>query len=118
MKDSSRLKVCYSLASPENRHFTGPFARFAQMLMTPPYDSIATSAEWQLGTTAIESDFAAVLVSTISSDGNLRTFRFILQRHSDSPYEGCWLTEAVQVLEQVQVSGVRKPATVEELSVD
>ena len=104
IKAREQLVVCYSLASPQNREVTGPFARFAEMIMTPPYDRLAVCTDWQVGVAAIEKDYAAVLVSTVSKDGETTAFRFLLHRHEEAPYKGCWLTEAVQVLEQVPTS--------------
>jgi hypothetical protein len=95
-----RLATCYSLASPENREVTGPLKRFADMIMTPPYDRLASCQSWQVGRAVIEDNYAAVMVSTISSDGSGVAFRFLLQLHTEPPYDGCWLTEAVQVLER------------------
>jgi hypothetical protein len=97
-----RLTVCYSLASPQNREVTGPFATFAQMIMMPPYDRLATCQDWQMGTATIEEGYAAVLVSTASKEGDGTAFRFLLHQQDEAPYIGCWLTDAVQVLEQVR----------------
>ncbi len=99
-----RLRICYSLASPNNREVTGPFARFSQMVMTPPYDRLATCHDWQVGSATIEKDYAAVLVSTVSESGDATAFRFLLRQYDEAPYRGCWLTEVVQVLEQVGTS--------------
>lgn len=108
--DPERLAICYSLASPENREVTGPFANFAHMIMTPPYDRMAKCRDWQVGSASIEKGYAAVLVSTVSNDGDATAFRFLMHQHDQAPYKGCWLTEAVQVLEQVQTSEeVSKP---------
>ena len=116
IKARDQLAVCYSLASPQNREMTGPFARFAEMIMTPPYDRLAICQDWQVGGAAIERDYAAVLVSTVSRDGDTTAFRFLLHLHDEAPYTGCWLTEAVQVLEQVRTSeDVIKPSDKESL---
>lgn len=99
LTDPSQLKVCYSLASPENRRLTGPFDRFAAMVMQPPYDQLARCTTWQVGSAEIEADSAAVLVSTINNHEQPQAFRFLLRLHGRPPYEGCWLTDAVQVLQ-------------------
>ena len=99
VEDITKLRVCYSLASPENRKSTGPFSKFAELVMSPPYDRLAMSEDWQVGGSFIEKEFAAVLVSAISKEGEVSAFRFILQRQ-DSPRPGCWLTEGVQFLEE------------------
>ncbi len=106
MVDITKLKVCYSLASPENRKHTGPFRRFAEIVMLPPYDRLAKCVDWQVGGAVIENDLAAVLVSTISQDGGVSGFRFILQRHGPST-RNCWLTEGVQFLAEESMDGRR-----------
>lgn len=97
--DRAKLKVCYSLASPENRKHTGPFQRFAEIVMLPPYDRLATCIDWQVGGAVIDKDLAAVLVSTITLNGEVSGFRFILKRQASSMRK-CWLTEGVQLLEE------------------
>ncbi len=104
--DPAKLKVCYSLASPVNRKHTGPFRRFSEIVMLPPYDRLAKSVDWQVGGAVIEDDLAAVLVSTISENGGVSGFRFILQRH-DSSIGNCWLTEGVQFLAEESIDGSR-----------
>lgn len=108
MRDSAsspdHLTTCYSLASPENREITGPIERFGAMVMMPPYDRLARCQAWQVGRPVIDQDHAAVLVSTISSDGSGVAFRFLLRLHTEHPFDGCWLTEAVQVLARTDTS--------------
>lgn len=110
--DVNKLKVCYSLASPENRRSTGPFSRFVELVMTPPYDRLANCEDWQVGGTFIDKNLAAVLVSAISKEGDVSAFRFVLQRQ-DSPRPECWLTEGVQFLEEDPVGW--RPYTEKEL---
>ncbi len=81
-----QMIVCYSLASPQNRKATGPFARFAQMVMLPPYDRLALCPEWRVLGTSIEKEFAAVWVSTATKEGETLAFQFVLQQYKDEPY--------------------------------
>lgn len=113
-----RLVVCYSLASPQNRAVTGPFERFAAMVMMSPYDQLATCAAWQIGNAAIEDGYAAVLVSTVSRDEQAVAFRFLLHQHWEAPFRGCWLTEAVHVLEQVDAPEILPAVREKESPVD
>ncbi len=106
--DLEKLKICYSLASQENRSHTGPFSRFSKMVTLPPYDRLASCMDWQLGGTVIDKELAAVLVSTISNDGEISGYRFILQRQICNT-EMCWLTEGVEHL--VAQTGDRKRQT-------
>ncbi len=66
--------------------------------MMPPYDRLARCQSWQVGRAVIDQHDAAVVVSTISSDGTGAAFRFLLRLHTEPPYGGCWLTEEVRVL--------------------
>ena len=70
------------------------------MIMAPPYNGLATCQDWQVGEAVIENGYAAVLVSTVSQIGDVAAFRFLLHRHEEAPYSGCWLTEAVLALDQ------------------
>lgn len=104
LADPNRLIDCYSLASPANRQQTGPFSRFASMVRQSPYDQLARCAKFQIGGAAVEKEYAAVLVSTLDHRGEPRAFRFLLHRHSQPPYEGCWLTDAVRVLQPLTLT--------------
>lgn len=109
-----RLADCYSFASPENRKQTGPFSRFATMVMRPPYDYLARSSTWQIGRATIERDHASVVVSTYHDDQEWRAYRFLLRRYEQPPYHGCWLTESVRVLEPLGTQELEHGSTREE----
>jgi hypothetical protein len=113
LRDSEKLIVCYSLASVENRKQTGPLSRFAQLVMTAPYDKLAKSEDWQLGSTTFADGFAAVLVSTTSKEGDLSAFRFILHK-GEGALSDCWLTEGVYSLELATGSPKAEPTLDEE----
>ncbi len=98
LQDPARLQTCYSLASPKNREFTGPYQRFAIMIMQPPYDLLATCKEWRVAAAAIENRDAAVLVTAHPSEGPALAFRFLLHQYEEAPFSDCWLTEGVDIL--------------------
>jgi hypothetical protein len=100
VSDPEKLIICYSLASADNRKQTGPFSRFSQLVMSAPYDRIAKCAEWQMGETIHSEGYAMVLVTTISSEGAMDAFRFILQKHLSNTVS-CWQTDGVQLLQLV-----------------
>jgi hypothetical protein len=110
VEDLAKLKVCYSLASHENRRQTGPFSRFSNMVKVPPYDHLATCVDWQLGGTVVDKEFATVLVSTVSKEGDICGFRFILQRQNCNN-ETCWMTEGVDHLVELSVDRKRREET-------
>lgn len=110
VEDTTKLRVCYSLASPENRSHTGPFSRFSSMVRLPPYDRLAQCVDWQLGGTVVDKNFAAVLVSTVSRDGEICGFRFVLQRQKCNN-KVCWMTEGVEHLVEKTIDLERQITT-------
>lgn len=90
-----RIRECFAFASPGNRAMTGPVERFAEMVMSEPYTSLAKDPEFQVGTAIVEGDFSAVLVTVVSESGTPSAYRFMLERQSVPPYENCWMTVAV-----------------------
>lgn len=100
------LKVCFALAAPSNREITGPFENFAQMVSTSPYDRLINAASWQIGSTIVEGDFAAALVTTIDGDGKPDAFRFVLEKQKEEPYTNCWMTIGVQYVEVASFNSV------------
>ena len=101
VEDPDRLTTCYSFASPANRSQTGPFDRFAAMFEIPPYAWLAESKDYLVGDAEVFENEAVVLVSSrISGDSQqpVIAFRFFLIKQTEPPYEGCWMTEAVQTL--------------------
>ncbi|GAB5405492.1 MAG: hypothetical protein Aurels2KO_37230 [Aureliella sp.] len=92
------IRECFALASPGNRKLTGPVERFADMVMTEPYAILAKAPEIQVGTAVTEDEYAAVLVTAVAETGVPAAFRFILERQALAPYEGCWMTVAVEVV--------------------
>ena len=67
------------------------------MIALPPYDRLVNCMDWQLGGTVVDKEFSAVLISTISNNGDVSGFRFILRRQFCGT-KMCWMTEGVEYL--------------------
>ena len=93
--DPEALVAAYSMASPQNREITGPFARFSQMVATPPFNVLPMADRWLIGEEHIEARFASVLVS-VPIQEDLFAFRFFLRKQDDEPYRDCWMTDTVE----------------------
>jgi hypothetical protein len=100
-RDPQQMTICYSLASPSNRMMTGPLARFSQMAVSEPYHYLADADDWQVGTAVIEDRLAMVLVSVTGVHGEAFAYRFYLSRQAQAPFEGCWMTESVELLDRI-----------------
>lgn len=94
-KDPEALIGLYSFASPDNRSITGPFERFCEMVLSPPFGELAGADNWQVGEAVKDGQFATVLVSCRNAE-SLLAFRFYLRKQQEAPYEGCWMTDTVE----------------------
>lgn len=99
VESPERIRDCFALASPSNREMTGPIDRFASMVMTGPYSSLAKAPDFQVGSAVLEGDYAAVLVTTMPEPGVPNAFRFVLEKQQLPPYKDCWMTVAVEYVE-------------------
>ena len=93
--DLAGVRQCFAYASPLNRQATGPIDRFAAMIAAPPYDVMLGPMQVLIGQPSVEGDRARVLVSLIDQNQQLLLFEFLLTRQTETPYERCWMTDAV-----------------------
>ena len=91
------IRTTYRFTSPANKRVTGPYARFAQMIKSPPYRAMLNARHITYGEIRVFESEAVQEVSVTGPDGENITYVFILRRQSDSPFQGCWMTEAVFV---------------------
>lgn len=95
------IRATFKFASPANRRITGPVERFVRMVKNPLYLPLlnhATSEVRKLETTAAVAQ-RHVLVT--DAEGNRATFLWVLSKQPDGPYKDCWMTDAVQRIEDV-----------------
>jgi hypothetical protein len=93
--DGLGVLQCYAFASPRNRAATGPLDRFAEMVRTAPFASLARPRAVLVGEPLIDGRFAKLLVTAIDRDDQLHAFTFIMFRQEEAPLADCWMTEAV-----------------------
>ncbi|TWT66090.1 DUF4864 domain-containing protein [Allorhodopirellula solitaria] len=78
--DPAQLKVCYSLASPENRALTGPLSRFVNLFRLPAYRPLLGHQLSMIGRVRVRGDQADMMVSVVAEDGQAYAFQFLLSR--------------------------------------
>ncbi len=86
---------CFALASPANRLTTGPLARFAAMIEAPAYRPLMTHRIALFGTPVVHGDVATALVTVADPGLPTVAYRFYLSKQQESPYDDCWMTDAV-----------------------
>ncbi len=89
---------CFCFASPSNRAVTGPLARFGQMLRQPPYDVLNNPDRVLIGRPKLVQGTSRILV-TVAKDEKIYVFVWLLEKQTDAPFDGCWMTEAVLAVE-------------------
>lgn len=104
------LRQVYTLAAPANKAVTGPIQRFAAMLVNPTYRPLVERRHAIVGQAVVHEPWATVMVTTIDHEHGVRVFHFYLERQTEGPDAGCWMTFGVKA-EQVpsQSSGPRTP---------
>ena len=101
------IATAFNFASPANRrNYITPqgddevtmLRFFARMLHAPRFRFILNHASAELGPDFIREDEVRQVVTLTSRDGEEVNVLFVLRRQTESPYEGCWMTEGVGVI--------------------
>jgi hypothetical protein len=91
------IEIVFRFASPENRRFTGPLARFAAMIKGPLYSPMLNHKGAVYGSLEVSGDSAFLPVSVTTDSGETVVYVFYLTRQSGGPFAGCWMTDGVQI---------------------
>lgn len=104
--DPDAIVDCYSLATPSNRELTGPLSRFNGLVRSDAYRALIGHRKAIVGRPIpIETlepearDASTLLVTVIDDSGVAQSFQFVLERQTEPPYQGCWMTESVFPIE-------------------
>jgi hypothetical protein len=103
--DGVGILQCYCFASPSNRAITGPLERFGRMVRQGPYRCLTRPRALLVGQPQYGDRVARLLVTVIDHHSSVQAFMFVLTRQQASPFEDCWMTEAV-----LPALPVREPA--------
>ena len=91
------IQTTFRFASPSNKRVTGPYSRFAKMIKAAPYRAMLNAKQVEFGEILSDETEAFQAVRVSGSNGEEITYVFVLRRQSDTPFAGCWMTEAVFV---------------------
>lgn len=89
------ISATYRFASPENRQLTGPLTRFARLFDFPKYQPMLKHRGAEIKLISNDGFTAKLLAGVVDQSGELHWYRFRLSRQTQSPYENCWMTDAV-----------------------
>ncbi len=100
------VDVIWGFAHEDNKEITGPKERFAQMLVSEPYDSIVDLKEYSYEVTYENETNVHYEVKVLAKTNNYFVITWVFEK-ADCPGldEQCWLTIAVTAPEYIQ-SGI------------
>ncbi len=100
------VDVIWGFAHEDNKEITGPKERFAQMLVSEPYDSIVDLKEYSYEVTYENETNVHYEVKVLAKTNNYFVITWVFEK-VDCPGldEQCWLTIAVTAPEYIQ-SGI------------
>jgi hypothetical protein len=100
------IVTAFNFASPRNRLNYAPrrggdesdmLRRFSRMLHSPHFRFILNHVSAELSAEFATEDEAWQYVTLKSRDGEEVVLLFLLRRQSETPFEGCWMTEGVEI---------------------
>ena len=95
-RDDAGIEAAFNFASPANKRATGPLRRFRRLFDTPAYGPMIDHDSATYSTPQVEGDRARMGVILTTESGDRVGYLFRLSKQSGSPYEDCWMTDAVR----------------------
>ena len=89
------IERAFRFASPKNKEFTGPLARFAQIVKGPAYSSLLNCLSSSVVGSTASPGTAAVYVRIVTSGGHRAAYVFILSKQIEGEFANCWMTDSV-----------------------
>lgn len=89
------IAAVFMFASPTNKMFTGPLARFIRMIKNPLYSSMLNHRTSYFDPIIIDGDTAEQRVILVDENDDATVYIFRLSRQPSGPYRGCWMTDSV-----------------------
>jgi hypothetical protein len=100
------IERAFRFASPKNKEFTGPLARYAQIVKGPAYSSLLNCLSSSVVGSTASPGTAAVYVRIVTSNGRRVAYVFILSKQIEGEFANCWMTDSVSPVD----SGEDAPA--------
>ena len=92
---SAGIEQTWAFAHPKNRAVTGPIERFEQMLKNKNYQCLLGHKEHRIQEVVVTPEIANYQVLIVSSDDKKFSFYWRLERVTEGPFTGSWMTTGV-----------------------
>lgn len=94
--EGAGIEAAFNFASPANKQATGPLSRFRTLFDTAQYGPMIDHQGATYSPPQVDADVARMGVILTTGDGTRVGYLFQLSKQTAPPYEGCWMTDAVQ----------------------
>jgi len=88
------INTTWQFASPSNRDLTGPYANFVQTLQRG-FEPLLNATGVRYGPLDRDGDTASQPVTVVNGNGTTTSYRWTVEKQTEAPYEGCWMTAGV-----------------------
>ncbi|GCF14006.1 hypothetical protein Harman_19410 [Haloarcula mannanilytica] len=88
------INTTWRFASPSNRDLTGPYSNFVRTI-TDGFEPLLNATGVRYGPLERDGDTASQPVTVVDGNGTTTSYRWTVEKQTQSPYEGCWMTAGV-----------------------
>ena len=88
------INTTWQFAAPSNRELTGPYPNFVRIIRSQ-YQPLLDAEKIEYGPTDRSNSRATIPVTVADSNGTSRTYRWVVTKQTEAPYDGCWMTTSV-----------------------
>jgi len=89
------IAATFRFASPSNKALTGPLNRFSKLFEAEQYKPMLNHQDAEVKLSNSDGASADVIAALVGASGEYFWYRFKLSRQTESPYNNCWMTDAV-----------------------
>lgn len=102
------IEAAFAFASPANKAATGPLDRFQTLFDTPAYGPMIGHLSAEYSDAQVEGGVAQVGVILTTDAADRIGYLFRLSKQTETPYEQCWMTDAVVPVDVADLPGGSK----------
>ncbi|EMA10959.1 protein of unknown function [Haloarcula vallismortis] len=88
------INTTWQFASPSNRDLTGPYSNFVRTIESG-FEPLLNATGVRYGPLDRDGDTASQPVTVVDGNGTTTSYQWTVEKQSDAPYEGCWMTAGV-----------------------
>ncbi|NHX40108.1 MULTISPECIES: DUF4864 domain-containing protein [Haloarcula] len=88
------INTTWQFASPSNRDLTGPYANFVRTIQSG-FEPLLNATGVRYGPLDRDGDTTSQPVTVVNGTGATTSYRWTVEKQTEAPYEGCWMTAGV-----------------------